>query len=117
MDERVYWITHENKKILIGDVSNLKEKEYLQEVDKIKDVIIKEKRKSVLYISIVKNTYTTDAIKKKWEWFNQMTHEYLIASTIVGITGIQRLIASAIKRDLKFARNINEAKEWLVKQQ
>ena len=33
MDERVYWITHENKKILIGDVSNLKEKEYLQEVD------------------------------------------------------------------------------------
>ena len=41
---------------------------------------------------------------------------YSLISACFGITGIQRIIANAVKRDMYFARDIEDAKNWLVKQ-
>jgi len=89
-------------------------------VEQARQKIGKQPAKSVLHITNVTHTgFNTDIsnIIKEYAMHNT---PYIKASAIVGMTGLQKIIYTAIKtftgRDFYLANTMEEAKEWLVKQ-
>ncbi|MBP1627940.1 MAG: hypothetical protein H6Q00_2415 [Holophagaceae bacterium] len=116
MSERVQIITHKGHKIMFADTSNLKPAEIVDLIHASTQPMLAEK--ITLLCTDVTNTTTDDSIKKaaaeslaKVTAANGKVH-----SCIVGIRGIQKIIASAIVRDTYFPSSKEDALDWLVKQ-
>jgi len=118
-----YELSHKSKNIFCLDITYLRMKD-VQEIQKYveqaRQKIGKQPAKSVLHITNVTHTgFNTDIsnIIKEYAMHNT---PYIKASAIVGMTGLQKIIYTAIKtftgRDFYLANTMEEAKEWLVKQ-
>ena len=116
MSDRIKWIEYKGAKILYADYSNLEEDEYVTEIDNFEKELIKNKPNSVLVITNTNNTYITSKINKRFKEMREKTKGISKASAVVGVTGVKKIIANAIRKDLYLARSIEDAKEWLIKQ-
>ena len=98
------------------DLSGLSEEEQLKIVEKATDMWIESSEKKILLINDVSDTFTTQevkaAAKHAIEAVRDSGKEIII--TLIGITGIKRVIAKAINREMYFAKNMDDAKEWLL---
>ena len=118
-----YELNHKNKKIFCLDITDLQMKdaqEIQKHVEQAKQKIRRQPPKSVLHITNVTHTgFNTDVTNIIKEYAKHNT-PYIKASAIVGMTGLQKIIYTAIKaftgRDFYLANTMEEAKEWLVKQ-
>jgi hypothetical protein len=106
---------YKGEKILYIDFSNLKDQEYLDAIDEAEKEILKNKPGTISTIINVANTYITEELKIRFSKLAERTKGITKVRATVGLTGIKRIIAKAIKRDLYFASSDEDAKEWIVR--
>lgn len=119
----VYHLNHKGKTILCLDVADLKienKSEFVQHIEQAKERIKKHPPKSLLIITNVTNTgFNTEMVNTMRDYAKHNT-PYIKASAVVGVSGLQKIIYTAIKtftgRDFYLAQSLEEAMEWLVKQ-
>ena len=102
--------------VLFVDFSNLTEKEILEAFPLVTEMnISRELRYNIFDVS---NTRTTsnirDAAKKEIEAAEQVVGK--IYRALVGVSGIEKMIAKIISKDVYFADDFEDAKRWIVEQ-
>ncbi len=119
----VYELNYEGKTILCMDITGLQSKdkpEFLKHVKSAKEIIRKQPPKSLLVITKVTNTGFDTEVANIIKEYAQHNTPYVKASAIVGISGWQKIILTAVKaltgRDFYITDTMEEAQEWLVKQ-
>ena len=119
MSEHMTWLEYKNKKILYANFTNVKDAtEFIKRIDEMETEILKyKKRPGVIYtISDITNSHVTTDVKSRFEALVKSTEGISKAKATVGVQGIQKIIANAIKKDMHFAASVDDAKEWLVNQ-
>jgi len=118
-----YEFDHKGKNILCLDISNLQVRdkpEFHKLVAKAKQNIGQHSPKSVLVITNVSNTRFDTEIANLIKEYAEHNTPYVRASSVVGVTGWQKIILTTIKavtgRNFHLAATVEEAKEWLINQ-
>jgi hypothetical protein len=114
MSERISWITHQAKKILFLDASGLKGEAYMQLIDEIEAVFKTLPKRSTLLLIDCTGSASTPKTTARQKAIAQYTISTYAA--IVGVTGVKKVIAQAIKPDFHYASSVEDAKAWLVRQ-
>ncbi len=118
MSERVRFIQHEGKDILLLDFSGCMADEVLVMIDKAKDVISSQPEKSLLTLADVTDARFNERVSQDMKEFTAHNKPYVKASAVVGITGLKRIIFDAVMRfsgrKISAFDNIEEAKTWLA---
>jgi hypothetical protein len=118
-----YEMNHKGKNIFCLDIADLQVRdkpEFHKLVAQAKHTISQHPQKSVLVITNVKDTKFDTEIANLIKGYAEHNTPYVRASSVVGITGWQKIILTAIKtvtgRDFHLADTMDEAKEWLIDQ-
>ena len=119
----VYTFNYKGKEIFCLDVSGLQLKDkpdYKKLVNAAREEIAKHPPKSLLVITNVAHTgFDTEVSAIMGEYAEHNT-PYVKASAVVGVSGVQKVVLSAIKaitgRDFFITETMEEAQEWLVNQ-
>ncbi len=118
-----YELDHKGKKILCLDISSLQVRdkpEFHKFVARAKQIIGQHAPKSALVITNVTDTGFDTEIANLIKEYAEHNTPYVKASSVVGVTGWQKVILTTIKavtrRDFHLADTEEEAKEWLINQ-
>jgi hypothetical protein len=118
MEKRVKFITHHKKEILFLDFSNTLPHEVLQTIEVAKRVISARPEGSILTLTDVTNARFNDAVSDGLKKFTAHNKPYVKAGAVVGVTGLKRIIFSAViafsRRNLEAFDDIEQAKHWLA---
>lgn len=119
----VYELNHKGKTIFCLDIADLKlrdKSEIQAHIEHAKKEIQKHLPKSLLIITKVSNTGFDTEVANLMKEYAKHNTPYVKASAVVGVSGLQKIILTAIKaatgRDFYLAKTEEEAREWLVKQ-
>jgi hypothetical protein len=119
MGERVNWIQHRGKKILFCTFTGLEETEYLAQVDEMENELEGQPSGSnVLMLIDVTNSRMTPATRDRGKQTVSVLEKAGVTTTtaMVGISGLQKIIASSISKDVHYGKDIESVKDWLVSQ-
>lgn len=114
------WITHNGRRILYSDFSGFgRNTTALQaEVDAVDGEILREPKGSVLALADLRGTVTGTEVVDLFKKSAKRTNGYVRKQAVVGITGVQRILASAVARfsgqSLHLFDTVEEANEWLA---
>lgn len=118
--DRVAFITHDGKEILLLDFSGLKSNEAIALIEPAKAVISKKPQNSVLTLTDVTDVRFNEDLSRKMVEFTTHNKPYVRAAAVVGITGLKQVIFNAVvalsKRNLSTFDTRDDAKKWLVAQ-
>lgn len=114
MEKFVEIITFQGKEIVFLNLNGLNEEEQLTAIDET-DKIFATKQ-NILNVTDVGNTTTTPAVKDKANELHQKHKDRIKAEAIIGVSGLKRMLAQRMNKDMYFAQNIDDAKNWIVKQ-
>jgi len=118
--ERITFITHGGKDILLLDFSRLKANEVLQLIDPAKAVISGKPEKSILTLTDVTDLTFNSEVSERMKEFTAHNKPYVRASAIVGVTGLKRIIYNAViafsQRQIATFGDREAAKSWLAQQ-
>ena len=120
MEERIRFITHQGKKILLIDFSHCSAEEILQLLPEVQEVITSEPRNSVLALGDFTDSAVrrdaADRIKQTLVFYRP----YVKHAAWVGIEKIPKVFLDAFKtfsqRELRPFKTREEAMHWLVKE-
>jgi hypothetical protein len=118
MGKYAQWITHKGKRILFVNGAGLSEAECLIAFEEMKQAILKEGT-GVLVLVDVSHLKMTKAVIDKAKEATAATKAAGIKdkpNAVVGLTGIQKAVAQLFARENHCADTVDEAKEWLVKE-
>jgi hypothetical protein len=118
MAKYAQWITHKGKRILFVNGAGLSEAECLIAFEEMKQAILKE-GVGVLVLVDMTHLKMTKAVVDKAKEATAATKAVGIKdkpNAVVGLTGLQKAVAQLFGRENHFADTIDEAKEWLVKE-
>ena len=118
MGKHTQWVTHKGKRILFVNCARLGEAEILASFEEMKQELLRERTGPMVLIDISDIDMTTALIGKAKE-LTAATKDAGIKdgpNAIVGLTGLQKAVAQLFGRGIHFADSIEEAKEWLVKE-
>jgi hypothetical protein len=112
--ENISIIAHLGKRIAFFDAKNLKENEICEGIEKLTDIAITNKIN--LLMLDISGTHTTPKVRETASNANKRANAELgkIYNALIGLSQLQRIIASAINREQYFASNIEDAKNWLI---
>lgn len=121
MMERVYFVEHKGKKVLIEDFSKLRPgDEFQQAIALAQKTIASQPEKSVLAVLDASGSTFNKDILAQLNSFVQANTPYVRHAAVVGITGILEValiaITKAARRPFKTCDTIEEAKDWVVAQ-
>jgi hypothetical protein len=118
MGKYVQWITHKNKKILFLNAKGLREAEYMVAQEELKQELLKARISALVLVDATGTEMTTKTTNKAKEVAAATKAEGIVdgPSVVVGLTGLQKAVAQLFGRGIHFASTIEEAKEWLVKE-
>ncbi len=116
--ERVKFIKHREKDILLLDFSNAQTDEVLTIIEDAKRVISESPEQSLLTLTDVTNARFNEQVGEGMKKFTMHNKPYVKAGAVVGITGLKRIIFGAVmafsKRKLESFEDREQAKQWLV---
>jgi hypothetical protein len=116
--DRVKFIRHHEKEILFLDFSNGKTEEILKVINDAKRVISGTPKNSLLTLTDVTNAHFNEEVGQGMKELTAHNGPYVKASAVVGITGLKKIIFSAIKafskRNIESFDDLEQAKHWLV---
>ena len=118
MGKYVNWITYKNKRILTVDLARQGEAEIIAGMEEMKQELFKDRSAPLVLIDITGIDMTTAVINKAKE-LTAVTKEAGLEdgpNVIVGLTGLQKAVAQLFARNVHFSGSVEEAREWLVKQ-
>ena len=117
--ERVQFIQHKGKKILHLNFADCKADEVLTIIDQAKAAIKTQAQQSVFTLTDVTNTAFNSKVPDAMKVFVMHNKPYVVASAVVGVTGLKQIIYSAVMkfsgRRLTAFDSLAEAKDWLAK--
>jgi len=119
--DRTRFIEHEGCEILLYDFAHVEDvDEGLRIVQAARPKILGRPPKSVRTLVTVQDSKFDTRIAKAVQELARHNKPYVLASAIVGLSGLQRVILSAVMRvtGRKFATfaDVDEAKGWLAAQ-
>lgn len=121
MVQGIETIVHKGKEIICVDLSNLSVGNKMQGIQTLRSASQKvagNPPKSVLIITDVTNLSFDTEISNAFKQYAKDNTPYVKASSIVGLSGLQKVMFTAIKtftgRDYYLAKDIEDAKNWLV---
>lgn len=116
--ERVQFIQHKSRSILHLDFSNRKSPEVLQIIERAKHTIKTQSHRSVYTLTDVTNTAFNNAVSDAMKEFVLHNKPYVVASAVVGVTGLKQIIFNAVMklsgRKLTAFESLDAAKDWLA---
>ena len=116
--ERVQFIEHKGKKILHLNFADCKPNEILQVIEQAKSTIKTQAHKSVYTLTDVTNSAFNSAVSDAMKEFVLHNKPYVVASAVVGVTGLKQIIFNAVMklsgRKLTAFENLETAKDWLA---
>lgn len=120
--ERTQFLDHRGTRILYYDFANVDDvDEGLRIVQAAVPKILGQPPRSVRTLVNVKDSKFDARIAKAVQHLASHNKPFVLASAIVGLSGLQRVILSAVMRvtGRKFATfdDLDEAKDWLVAQE
>jgi hypothetical protein len=118
MGKYAQWITHKGKRILFVNGAGLSEAECLIAFEEMKQTILKEGI-GVLVLVDVSHMQMTKALVNKAKEAAAAAKAVGIKdkpNAVVGLTGLQKAVAQLFGREIHFADTVDQAKEWLVKE-
>ena len=117
ISDRVKWIEHKGHKIFFNDYSGLDEASYLAAIDEsLRKISEIDPGTVILFLDDVTGTFTTSKIKAKFREIEHEMAKYKYVIAVVGVSGMMKIIARAFMWDMYFAKDREDAKEWLIKQ-
>jgi hypothetical protein len=118
MGKYVQWITHKGKRILFVNGAGLSEAEYIAAMEEMKHEILKERDGAMVLVDATKTEMTTPTVEKAKEVAAATKAKGIPdrPGVVVGLSGLKRAVAQLFGRGIHFASTIEEAKEWLVKE-
>lgn len=119
MGKYVQWIVHKGKRILFVNVAGLREAEYIAALEEMKQELLKERTvASPVLVDLTKTEMTAATVNKA----KDVTATFKAAgvpfgpNALVGLTKIQKSVADLSMKRVYHADSIEEAKDWLAKQ-
>jgi len=116
--ERATFIKHKEKEILFLDFSNTQPHEVLEAIEVAKPLIRSRPAGSVLTLTDVTNARFSEAVSDGLKEFTAHNKPYVKAGAVVGVTGLKRIIFTAVmtfsRRNLETFDDIEQAKHWLA---
>ena len=114
----VQWTTRKGERILFVNVAGMREAEYIAALEELRQELLKERTMALVLVDLTKTRMTTATVNKAKE-VSAATKAAGIPfrpNAIVGPTRIQNSAADLSASKLHFADTVEEAKDWLVKQ-
>ncbi len=116
--DKVRFIEHKGKQILLIDMSNCAENEVLSIIEQAKKIIMSRPEKSVLTLTDVTHARYNAAVVLAMQLFTKGNKPYVKAAAVLGINAIKKIIFSKImessERDLHAFSDVEKAKDWLA---
>jgi hypothetical protein len=114
----VQWTTHKGKRILFLNAKGLSEAEYIVAMEEMRLELLKERDGTLVLVDATKTEMTTQTTNKAKEVAASTKAKGIPdrPSVVVGLTGLQRAVAQLFGRGIHFSSTIEEAKDWLVKE-
>jgi len=118
MGKYVQWTTHKSKKILFLNAKGLREAEYMVAQEELKQELLKERKGALVLVDATGTEMTTKTTNKAKEVAAATKSEGIPdgPSVVVGLTGLQKAVAQLFGRGVHFSGTLEEAKDWLVKE-
>jgi hypothetical protein len=118
MGKHVDWITYEGKRILFVNVADLNEAEYIAGLEEMKQELLRDRTAPLVLIDLTKTAWTPATVDKAKEVAGAIKKAGIGygPNSIVGLTKLQKSVADLSVRLVFYADSIEEAKDWLVKQ-
>ena len=118
MGKYVQWTTYKGKRMLFLNAKGLREAEYMAAMEEMKQELLKERDGTLVLVDATKTEMTTLTTNKAKEVAAATKAKGIPdrPSVVVGLTGLQRAVAQLFGRGIHFSSTIEEAKEWLVKE-
>ena len=118
MENRVSEVIHRGKKIIYGDYSGLTFDAFMEVIEQQEEASLKLAQKDILHLLNFTDCKMSTASKERANAMMKKLQEngYSVKTACFGIGSLQRLIASAVQKDMYFAKNMDDAKDWLVKE-
>ena len=120
--ERVRFITHQGKKILLIDYSNLTdETEILQMVEQREFVVDSQPRNSVLTVINVAGAKFTKEVLTRVKEANVYDRPFVRRAALVGVGESQKAAVDAVsmfaKREWGMFETVDQALDWIVNEE
>ncbi len=116
--DRVRFLNHREKEILLLDFSNTDADEVIKIIDHAKDLISTRPAQSLLTLTDVTNARFNERVGQGMKEFALYNKPYVKAGAVVGITGLKRIIFGAVmaftQRELEPFDSREEALHWLT---
>lgn len=117
--ERIQFIRHQGREILLLDLSNSHANEVLKVIEEAKEIICARPENSILTLTDVTNARFNQEVGEGMKQFTLHNKPYVKAGAVVGITGLKRIIFNAVmafsQRKLEPFDDREQAAEWLIR--
>jgi len=118
MGKNLQWMTHKGKRMLFLNAAGMREAEYMAALEEMKHELLKERDGTMVIVDATKTEMTTATVNKAKEVAAATKAKGIPdrPGVVVGLSGLQRAVAQLFGRGIHFANTIEEAKEWLAKE-
>lgn len=116
MGKIVEFILHHGKTIICVDYSNVRGEEFLRRIEEHeRESLTIEGKESLHLLNFTGCRMDNTAQKRADQLVKTLVEKgYQVRTACFGFSGIQKIIAMAVKRDMYFANTAEEAKDWLT---
>lgn len=115
MSDRVRWVEGNGTEILFCDYRELNGDEHAVAIEEQEEAILSHKADFVRVVIDMYNSHMSDSSMQKAEESQAKIKEQgiQVALSVIGLGRIQRTLAQAFRKDIYFAKDFDDAKQWL----
>lgn len=119
--ERTRFIEHQGKKVLLLDYTGIRDSaEALREIERTKEIVARQPPGSLRVLTDVTGAHYDTRIVQAMKELAAHNAPYVRASAVVGVSGLMKVVYSAIilfsKRKIQLTDTREQALEWLAGQ-
>ena len=107
-------LPYKGKEIIYLNMNGLNEEQQLQAIDEADRIFVT--KNDILNMTDVSNTVTSPMVRERANQLHANHRARIKAEAIVGVSGLKKMIAQGLNKNMYFAKSLDDAKEWLVQQ-
>ena len=119
MDERISFITHQGKSIMVIDFTGLEPKEFLLLLEVVQRTVARHDPGSLLTLGDLTGAHVDRAVVTRMKEVLVRDRPFVKRAALVGIDSLPKVYLENMKsfsqRDLPFFKTREEAMDWLAK--
>jgi hypothetical protein len=118
MAKHTQWTTHKGKRMLLVKLAGLAEAEYIEGLEEMKQVLLKDRTAPLVLIDLTKTAWTEATVNKAKEVAGAIKKAGVGygPNAIVGLTKLQKSVADLSVRLVYYTDSIEDGKDWLASQ-